>query len=163
MNETTIRPPSGVPILAGRRIGQIGVLVPDMDAALVSYGAFCPPDQWRMVEPSGPMPGSTYRGEPGGFAVRLAFGGADPEIELIQSLHGPSVYSEWLDTRGYGVHHMAVFVDSLEESTRAMESAGFPAVQSLLGYGPRKDGGYVFYDTVAELGYFLEAIRLSSR
>lgn len=153
-----------VPILAGRRIGQIGVIVPDLDAALASYSAFCPPEEWRMVEPSsGPVPGAVYRGEQGRFSVRLAFGGADPEIELIQSLRGPSVYSEWLETRGYGVHHMAVFVDSLEESTRAMEEAGFPVVQSLLGYGPRKDGGYVFYDTVAELGHYLEAIRLSTR
>lgn len=155
---------AAVPILAGRRIGQIGVIVPDLEAALASYSAFCPPDRWRRVEPSpGPVPGAAYRGEQGRFSVRLAFGGADPEIELIQSLHGPSVYSEWLETRGYGVHHVAVFVDSLEESTRAMEDAGFPAVQSLLGYGPRKDGGYVFYDTVAELGHYLEAIRLSTR
>ncbi|MEO3784057.1 VOC family protein [Actinocorallia sp. B10E7] len=159
----TVRPPSGVPILEGRRVGQIGIIVPDMDAALASYSAFCSPGRWRMVEPSDPMPGSTYRGEPGRFSARLAFGGTDPEIELIQSLQGPSVYSEWLGTRGHGVHHLAVFVDSLEDSTRAMESAGYPAVQSLLGYGPARDGGYVFYDTVAELGYFLEAIKLSSR
>lgn len=152
-----------VPILAGRRIAQIGILVPDLDAAVVSYSAFCPPGLWRRVEADGPMPGTSYLGGPGRFTVRLAFGGADPEIELIESVSGPSVYSTWRETRGYGVHHLAVFVDSLEEATERMERAGFPLVQSLTGYGPLRDGGYAFYDTVAAVGHYTEALRPATR
>ncbi|ROO88655.1 glyoxalase/bleomycin resistance protein/dioxygenase superfamily protein [Actinocorallia herbida] len=165
MNATP--PPSSaagsVPLLAGRRICQIGILVPDLDAAVASYAAFCPAGEWRRVEPGGPMPGTSYLGEPGEFAVRLAFGGAGPEIELIESVSGPSVYSAWLETRGYGVHHLAVFVDSLAEETALMERAGFPLVQSLTGFGPYGDGGYAFYDTVAVLGHYTEALRPATR
>lgn len=152
-----------VPLLAGRRICQIGILVPDLDAAITAYSGICPSDSWRRLEPDGPLPGTSYLGEPGTFTARLAFGGADPEIELIQSLTGPSVYSTWLETRGYGVHHLAVFVDSLEDETDRMTRAGFPLVQSLTGFGPHRDGGYAFYDTVAALGHYTEALRPATR
>ncbi|GAB2864683.1 VOC family protein [Actinocorallia aurea] len=158
-----MNPSPAVPVLEGRKICQIGILVPDVDAAVASYAAFCPPELWRRVEPDGPMPGTSYLGAPGEFTVRLAFGGAGPEIELIESVRGPSVYSAWLETRGHGVHHLAVFVESLEEETARMERAGFPLVQSLTGFGPHADGGYAFYDTVAVLGHYTEALRPATR
>ena len=42
-------------------------------------------------------------------------------VELIQPVQGPSIYQEWLDAHGEGLHHIAVMRPTPEESegTRA--------------------------------------------
>lgn len=142
---------------------QIGIVVSDLDEALRAHSAHRPVAQWRVMPArTGPVPGSTYRGQPGTYAVRLAFSGQNPEIELIQSVRGPSIYQEWVDARGYGLHHLAVEVRSLDEAVEEMAAAGFEVAQSVVGFGPNGDGAYAYFDTVALLGYFLEAIRQPS-
>ena len=37
-------------------------------------------------------------------------------FELLQPLEGPSIYREWLDEHGEGLHHVAVMLHTLEES-----------------------------------------------
>jgi hypothetical protein len=42
-------------------------------------------------------------------------------FELLQPLEGPSIYKEWLDEHGEGLHHVAVMVPTHEQAdqTRA--------------------------------------------
>lgn len=150
--------PHPIPLLAGRPIAQIGVLVAALDRALLAHGHLAPPERWRIVEP-GPRSGvHTYRGRPLTGRARLAFSPTTPEIELIEHVDGDSVYAEWLAEHGHGLHHLAVIVEDLGEAGAAMAEAGFTELQGARAYGPGGSGGHAYFDTGSTLGYILEAI-----
>ncbi len=57
----------------------------------------------------------------------------DLGFELLQPLEGPSIYKDWLDQHGEGLHHVAVMLHDLEESTVLKErfaEGGMPILMS---------------------------------
>lgn len=90
--------------------------------------------------------------------MTIALCGEHPQIELVEPGEGPSIYHHWLDTRGPGMHHIGFYVPDLDATIRRMEDAGFPAVQAGFGNGADGSGGFAYFDTVATLGYYVEAI-----
>ncbi|RDH76579.1 VOC family protein [Mycolicibacterium moriokaense] len=57
----------------------------------------------------------TYRGRPADFVAHISFSYAgDTQLELISPVSGTSVYSEFLDRAGPGLHHICVEVDDVE-------------------------------------------------
>ena len=54
-------------------------------------------------------------------------------FELVQPIDGPSIYKDWLDQHGEGLHHVAVMLHDFEESTALKErfaEAGMPVLMS---------------------------------
>ena len=53
------------------------------------------------------------------------------QLELIAPVQGESIYTEFLDRAGAGLHHICVETDDLERSTRrcATPRSGAPVVQ----------------------------------
>lgn len=157
-------PASAIPLIvdAAGRPSQIGIVVRDLREGLRIWGVqpHVRP-AWRVWEYNQRMMReSTYRGEPGTFSMLLAMGGADPQVELIEPLTGPSIYDEWLDVHGPGLHHLGMYVDDLQATDARMLAAGFANVQSGAGMGADGSGAFAYYDTVAALGYYLEAIEV---
>jgi catechol 2,3-dioxygenase-like lactoylglutathione lyase family enzyme len=145
-------------------VGQIGILVRDLDEALQTYGALRTVESWALYT-YGPefVPHLEYWGQPGRFSMRIALGGASPQVELIEPLDGPSIYHEWLALHGYGLHHLGFYVESLEVTIRAMTDAGFAVMQTGTGYGAEGDGGFAYFDTLAETSVIFEAIEVPAR
>jgi methylmalonyl-CoA/ethylmalonyl-CoA epimerase len=145
------------------RVHQVGIVVADLERAIAGHSRVLGIDEsaWRRTE-FGPddVAELTLRGVPVACTTRLAFAGSDPELELIEPVQGPSIYHEWLEGRGEGVHHLAVVVGSLAAATAAMQAAGFAVTQCGLGFAPGGRGGFAYYDTEDALGYFLEAVEL---
>jgi hypothetical protein len=145
------------------RVHQVGIVVEDVERAiagharLLGYGDA----SWRRAH-FGPesVERLFVRGERVEFSMRLGFAGSAPELELIEPVSGPSIYREWLDERGEGLHHLAVVVTSLAAATGAMEQARFGVVQAGFGFAPEGRGGFAYYDTGRALGYVLEAVEL---
>jgi hypothetical protein len=139
-------------------VGQLGFLVEDLETALPLASALWRPGGPWSCWTHGPatVPRLTYRGERGTFAMRVAMAGAGPQIELIQPLDGPSIYHEWIAEHGYGFHHLAFDVTSTEAAVEAMAAAGYPVIQSGAGYGLDGDGGFTYFDTVADFGLVAE-------
>lgn len=150
-----------VPLLehAGRHY-QVGIVVPDLEAALRTSPR--PADEpWRLWTYDGAVLSERiYRGRPGTFAVRIALGGTDPQLELMQPVAGPSIYDEWWDAGRGGLHHLGYRVDDVRAMIAAMEAAGFPLLQAGFGFGADGSGGFAYFDTTAALGYIAEAIEL---
>lgn len=71
---------------------------------------------------------------------------------------GPNIYSDWLDARGEGFHHLAYAVASVEEATSQMAAAGHAVIQSGHSFGAAGDGAFSYYDTVEALGFIIEAV-----
>jgi methylmalonyl-CoA/ethylmalonyl-CoA epimerase len=151
-------------VLRGRPIGQVGIVVRDLDRALRHYSALWGLGPWRgYVYGPATVPDLTYRGEPGRYSMRLALAGESPQVELLQPLAGPSIYHEWLAAGRGGLHHLGIFVESLADAVDAMARAGYGLLQSGSGYGLDADGGYAYFDTEGELEVIVEAIEVPKR
>jgi catechol 2,3-dioxygenase-like lactoylglutathione lyase family enzyme len=147
------------PALLCARPSQIGILVRDVGEAVARYEALFGPQEWIRVD-NGPhnLHGLHYKGEPADYSMRLALTGSDPQLELQQPLEGPSIFAEWLERRGEGLHHVGVLVESLDDTIAAMAAAGYPCLQHGYGFGADGSGGFAYFDTEAALGYLVEAI-----
>jgi Glyoxalase/Bleomycin resistance protein/Dioxygenase superfamily len=145
-------------------VGQIGIVVPDIRAMEARYERTFGIDSWlRYTYTPSVVPHLEFRGAPGVFSVHLALGGTDPQIELLEPVAGPSVYHEHLDTVGAGLHHLGVFVDSLDQAIATMTGLGYDPVQLGRGYGLDGDGGFAYFDTARDYHVMLEAIEVPSR
>ena len=143
---------------------QIGILVPDLKAALRRYSDLLGLGPWvRYVYGPGTISDFTYRGRPAEFSIEIALTGQSPQIELIEVRGRPSLYHEWIDVHGYGLHHVGVEVRSARAAMEEMAGAGYEVLQSGHGYGLDGDGGFAYFDTVSELGIIVEAIEIPKR
>jgi hypothetical protein len=151
-------------VLGNRPIAQIGILVRDLDRSLDAYSSLWDLGPWRIYTYGpGLLSSQTYRGGPARYSMRIALAGGTPQVELIEPLEGPSIYHEWLERRGEGLHHVAVLVESLAEATATMEAAGYAVLQSGAGFGPDGDGGFAYFDTELDLALIVEAIEDARR
>ena len=149
------------PFLSGMYPKQLGILVPDIEEGIRMWSVLTGRDDWRMYTYSPDwVPELTYRGQPGRFSMRLALLGAEPQVELIQPLDGPSLYHEWIDEHGYGMHHVGFWVPSIDEVAAQATAAGIEITQSGRGYGMDGDGGFIYLDTQESAGMILEAIEV---
>jgi methylmalonyl-CoA/ethylmalonyl-CoA epimerase len=146
------------------RVDQICVLVEDLDDAIAAYASLFAVKRWRGYR-YGPdtVPELEYRGAPGVFSMWLALSDSTPQIELIQSVTGPSIYTEWVERHGFGFHHVGVVTTTLVEDTKALEAQGFVVSQSGRGYGLDGDGGFAYFDSAERLGLVLELIEVPKR
>lgn len=141
------------------RLFQMAFVVCDFDSALARYTTVLGGAPWRCYTFSAALHRRCeYRGGSTEFASRLALNDGSPQLELIEPLRGSSIHREWLDERGEGFHHVGMVVDSVEAATDRMTQAGYDVVQSGSGFGMDGDGAYAYFDTVRELGFFVEAV-----
>ncbi|MDT5007533.1 MAG: hypothetical protein QOJ24_4709 [Mycobacterium sp.] len=64
----------------------------------------------------------TYRGQPADFVASISFSYAgDTQLELIFPVSGESVYTEFLDRAGPGLHHICVEVDDVDAAVGTAE------------------------------------------
>jgi len=55
----------------------------------------------------------TYRGKTGRFKMRVALANAGPvQIELMQPLYDETIYDEFAQRKGYGLHHLGIRTDN---------------------------------------------------
>jgi catechol 2,3-dioxygenase-like lactoylglutathione lyase family enzyme len=79
-------------------------------------------------------------------------------IELIQPLSGETVYSDFIEEHGYGVHHFGLLVDDMESALDLAAKAGYEMIMDGSGFGLDGDGHYAYLDTEDALGVTLELI-----
>jgi catechol 2,3-dioxygenase-like lactoylglutathione lyase family enzyme len=74
----------------------------------------------------------TYRGRPADFVADIALSYAgETQLEVIAPVRGASVYTEFLDRRGPGLHHICIDVPdaaTFDERLRGAARDGTPAV-----------------------------------
>lgn len=75
----------------------------------------------------------TYRGKPAQFTLKVCFAqGANVVYEIIQPVSGPTIFGEFLDKHGEGIHHVAYDCHGIpwEERMAAFKDRGFELAQS---------------------------------
>src|ERR687886_429084 len=99
-------------------ISQIAIVVNDIEEALERYHRVLGWGPWNVYEHKPPLLHHTrVRGEDVEYTMIGAETHVGPiVVELIQPVSGPSIYAEWLEEHGEGLHHIAVMRPTPETS-----------------------------------------------
>ena len=141
----------------------VSVMVKDIDKAIEYYatlgiGSFPP-----TIGPKGvPLIDQSLRGQKSDFVMDLryaesGFGGL--KFEIVEPLEGESIYKEFLDKKGEGIHHLAFLVDDLDAEIAKMAEIGFKVLQT----GQTARGKFAYFDTDKVGGVVTELIQFTSQ
>ncbi len=124
----------GSPLLpvAVRSVDQVAVLVLNLDRTLERCWSQLGIGPWDVYT-YGPNRRSrmTFRGHDHPYTMKLGLAFVGPTMyELIESVSGPSIYAQFLQQRGEGLHRFGYYVDDIDQAIAAMESRGYVLLQS---------------------------------
>lgn len=147
--------------LFGRQlqISQIAVVSWDLQKTMEQYTKLLGWGPWNINRLEPPLLHHTeVRGEQVDYSMlnaETSVGGMG--FEILQPLEGPSIYREWLETHGEGLHHIAVMQHSFEESADFKQR--FTEIGSSVLMGGRIGETIEFYylDTEPSLKIILES------
>lgn len=144
------------------KVGQVAVVVRDLQKSLEQYWTGLGIGPWRVFTFAPPQVKElTLRGQPADFAFRAAFASVGDIIwELIEPVRGESLYTEFLREHGEGLHHVGVYVPSLDEALVTASEAGYAVIQSGRGYGRDGDGGFAYLGTEDVISTIVEVIEV---
>jgi methylmalonyl-CoA/ethylmalonyl-CoA epimerase len=137
-------------------VGQIGVVVEDVDRAIAFYESTFGIGPWDVREVE--APNVWDRGEEKHIKARLAFAAlGEVEIELIQILEGDSLHLESLREHGEGLHHLGFFVKDFAAKLQQAEAMGLQVLQKdpfgqLYAYLDTRQHGGIIFELIAPLG-----------
>lgn len=132
-------------------IKQLGFYVEDLEKASVAFSEALGAGPFFDLGTSEPQE-LFYRGNPSNMRSRCALGQlADMQIELIEVLTDePDVYKEM---GHYGLHHMCIWVDDVEQAKNELLDLGFEIAMELTsGQGLQ----VLYFDCRELLGCYLE-------
>jgi methylmalonyl-CoA/ethylmalonyl-CoA epimerase len=115
-----------------KKIVQVGIVVRDVEATARHYWEDVGIGPWQLyiLDPSNTA-ALTLRSVPVSHAFRIAITMVgDVELELIEPLEGPNLYSEHLAAHGEGVHHLAFEVEDFQHSRDHLTRKGYVEIQS---------------------------------
>jgi catechol 2,3-dioxygenase-like lactoylglutathione lyase family enzyme len=113
---------------------QIAWVTRDLDATEKALTSLLGAKKWFRVPDVHFGPDAcTYRGRPADFVAHISLSYAgDTQLELIAPVTGESVYTEFLDNAGPGLHHIcieAADADGFDAALEAAERQGATVVQ----------------------------------
>lgn len=146
-------------------IAQICILVPDLDKAMKNFHERFGIGPWsvytydkRLVKKM------TRNGKPTEYASRIGLANVgNLRIELIQPLEGDTVYTDYIKKHGYGVQHLGILTENMQESLRDAKEAGLEMTMDGSGFGLDGDGHYAYLDTEDLVGIMFELIERPKR
>jgi catechol 2,3-dioxygenase-like lactoylglutathione lyase family enzyme len=150
--------------LAWGPVFQVGIVVADLERALRAYSALWDVGPWRCYTFSpATVSKLQYHGTRAEYSMLVALTNGAPQLELIQPLEGPSIYEDHLRERGEGLHHLAVYVDSIEDAVAELRARGHSCLAAGWGFSAVGDGAFAYFDTARDLGLILEVVQAPTR
>ncbi len=142
--------------LGSTTLAQVAVVVRDIEEMARRYAAvFGMPVPEIIVTAPGLEAQQTYRGVASDARCKLAFFKlGQVELELIEPMGGESTWQEALDKSGEGFHHIAFWVDGMQQSVDFLRTQGIEMVQR----GDMGEGQFVYMDAEDRLGITIELL-----
>ena len=144
-------------ILALPDIGQIGIVVRDIESAQKIYSNLFGVTEWEDIAiPS--FVERSYRGYQGDFSYKVALTkNVKPQWELIQPMVGKTVFDDDLGENGEGLHHLGFLVDNIDDRIEAAKELGITVTQS--ARRPEVKSKWAYLDTKSICGVTIEFIQ----
>lgn len=112
------------------KIGHVGIVVRDLQAAKEHYSRLFGIDKWYELAYDTPLD-MTYRGEKRNCNVTLYFGGkGHTAIELIYPQGDENIYTTFLRNHGEMIHHIEYNVKDLDAAIAHVEEEGLKVLQA---------------------------------
>ncbi|MVU81274.1 VOC family protein [Nocardia sp. ET3-3] len=112
-------------------VTQIAWVVADIAAGEKFLGTMLGIRAWtRMPDIRFGPENTSYRGEPADFTahISLSYSG-DTQLELIQPVAGRSIYTEFLERSGPGLHHICLEPEDFDRAVEDAAAQGISVVQ----------------------------------
>ena len=104
---------------------QTGYVVRDLAACEAWFQKVMGVPAWTRMENMAFGADCSYRGRPADYAAHLSVGYlGEAQIELIEPVRGDSPYTEFLESKGPGLHHLAFDVPDFDATVAALGKAG---------------------------------------
>ncbi len=144
-------------------ICQVGFIVRDIESTAQRFSeVFGLPRPNIHVTPGHEIAETTYQGEPSDATAKLAFfNTGQVQIELIEPDEKPSVWRDFLEQHGEGVHHIAFQVPDTKMATNHLAKSGIGICQQ--GLYSDRSGIYTYMDSTPALGMMIELLETFSR
>jgi catechol 2,3-dioxygenase-like lactoylglutathione lyase family enzyme len=141
-------------------IAQVAIVVPNLEEAVKNYWTLFGIGDWHFYTYGKPLvKRMSYQGEPNEYKMRVALSYLGPmRIELIEMVEGDTVYADFVEKHGYGVHHFGVLVEDMGLAIAEAEAAGLRMIMDGAGFGHDGDGHYAYLDTEDKIGVTIELI-----
>ena len=147
--------------LLGRQlqISQIAVVCNDLQKTMEQYTTLLGWGPWNVYRHEPPRLHETVvRGEPTDYTML----GAETHVgdmgfELLQPLEGSSIYRDWLEAHGEGLHHVAVMLHDFDESTALKQKFAEIGATVLMGGRIGETIEFYYLDTEPSLKIILES------
>ena len=138
---------------------QVGAVVRNLKAAMEQFCSLGVGPFEVFVVDTDTLPGVTYRGKLANYGCEAAFAQIGPvQLELLEHKRGQSIYRDFLEEHGQGLHHLGVSISDRDAVRDELFRRGFESMQSGPILGKDKDGWFEYFDTREELGYILEIL-----
>ena len=136
-------------------VSQIGIVVKDAQKAADHYSATFGIGPFNIQDIE--IQGATLRGKPAATAkLRIALGQTGTiQIEFIQVLEGGELYTEFLKSKGEGLHHLGIYVEDFDTFNRLLNELEKEGIKPLFVRKGRASG-FAYLDTQAVGGAILE-------
>jgi methylmalonyl-CoA epimerase len=108
-------------------VQQVCIVVKDIDRAIEYYTSTFGMGPFRISDVD--MEGVLLRGKPISTKIKVAFTESGPlQVELIQPVEGKNIYTEFLHSKGEGLHHLGFQVDDLDAILAELAKEGIEPV-----------------------------------
>lgn len=145
--------------MPGRAPDQIGYVVPDLQTGVKEIGQLFGIGRWVGWRYSADyLPQRRFRGQPGNFESHGVVAEFGPALEVIAPLGGDSVFTEFLNRCGPGLHHVGYFVKSVDDERTRLQDMGLTEVQYGGGHGEDGDGKISFFEALSGIPTYIELI-----
>ncbi|MHB0998446.1 MAG: VOC family protein [Armatimonadota bacterium] len=140
---------------------QIGVVVNDLDKSVETLSEVFGLGPFHVTDWPPPDRGDLYReyhGEQGEFTARIAFTQiGSTELEIIQPLEGPSLWADFLQRHGPGIHHIRFNIVEMEPVLEYLSGKDINVSQR--GEGLRPGTSWAYLDTEKLVGFDIEVLK----
>ena len=101
----------------------------------------------------------TYHGKPADFSAKFCFADmGNVELEIIQPISGKSVWFDFLEKHGEGIHHIKFLVSGLQETKQYLNKYNFELTQSGSAVGVNKGKTWAYFGTEDKIGFVIEVL-----
>lgn len=137
---------------------QIGIVVNSVDHFIEQFKSLFGISGFEVIDwpIQGIDPESTYYGNRAYWKMRTAFIALGSiQIEIVEPLEGRSIYKDFLEKNGPGLHHLRFTVTDFDEKVNCLQKTGIQMISS--GKGMRTNSKWAYFDTFNILdGIYIE-------
>lgn len=139
-------------------IRQVGIVVKDREKSMQQFSSLLGTGPFRLLDLD--QPEAIVHGKRTHCGAKLAFAQSGPiEIELIEPVEGESTWSEFLRTKGEGMHHLGIWVPDLNKELARFTEMGIGELQS----GENEEVRFSYLDTEGIVGVVIELLQLKNK